>query len=71
MDTQSLVEQVTGTYTVWSISQLYPMSVGIIFPQESGKWLISFYSTAFGTNLIATGDVSRYFQLSESLTIFI
>ncbi|OAX36780.1 hypothetical protein K503DRAFT_694469 [Rhizopogon vinicolor AM-OR11-026] len=46
---------VTGSHTVWSISQLSPTSANIIFLQETtAKWVISFYSMAFATNVIAT-----------------
>ncbi|OJA12826.1 hypothetical protein AZE42_04237 [Rhizopogon vesiculosus] len=44
----------TGTHTVWSISQLSPTNAGTVFLEETGKWVISFYSTALATNVLAT-----------------
>ncbi|KAF8836806.1 hypothetical protein BDN67DRAFT_1014363 [Paxillus ammoniavirescens] len=46
---------VTGTYTIWAISQLSATSPNIIFLRQTGQWIISFYSTALATNLVATG----------------
>ncbi|KAF8837981.1 hypothetical protein BDN67DRAFT_972187 [Paxillus ammoniavirescens] len=46
---------VTGTYAVWSISQLSTANPNIIFLRQTAQWVISFYSTALATNLIATG----------------
>ncbi|OAX34653.1 hypothetical protein K503DRAFT_698338 [Rhizopogon vinicolor AM-OR11-026] len=44
----------TGTHAVWSISQLSPTNANIIFQEETGQWIISFYSVALVTNLIST-----------------
>jgi hypothetical protein len=45
---------VCGTATVWLISQ--PVANGAnIFLIQVGRWVISFYSTAFVTNFISTG----------------
>jgi hypothetical protein len=49
---------VTGTYTIWAISQLSPTNPNIIFLRQTAKWVVSFYSTALATNLIATGPFS-------------
>ncbi|KIJ09556.1 hypothetical protein PAXINDRAFT_17343 [Paxillus involutus ATCC 200175] len=46
---------VTGTYTIWAISQLSATNPNIIFLRQTGQWIISFYSTALATNLVATG----------------
>ncbi|KAF8837984.1 hypothetical protein BDN67DRAFT_908214 [Paxillus ammoniavirescens] len=46
---------VTGTHTVWSISQLSTTNSSIVFLRQTGQWVISFYSTALATNLVATG----------------
>ncbi|KIJ09555.1 hypothetical protein PAXINDRAFT_17342 [Paxillus involutus ATCC 200175] len=46
---------VTGTYTVWAISQLSATNPNIIFLRQTAQWVISFCSTALATNLIATG----------------
>ncbi|KAF8837979.1 hypothetical protein BDN67DRAFT_972184 [Paxillus ammoniavirescens] len=46
---------VTGSHTVWSISHLSTTSSSIIFLRQTARWVISFYSTALATNLIATG----------------
>jgi len=53
------LEPATGTHTVWSISQLPSVNVDRVFEYETGQWVISFYSTAIATNIIATGyDIS-------------
>jgi len=44
----------TGTHTVWSISQLSSVNADRVFAYETGQWVISFYSTAIATNIIAT-----------------
>jgi hypothetical protein len=53
-DTHSSLEPVTGTHTVWSISQLSSTNAGAVFLEETGKWVISFYSTALVTNVLST-----------------
>ncbi|KAH7883382.1 hypothetical protein F5I97DRAFT_235937 [Phlebopus sp. FC_14] len=45
----------TGIHTVWSISQLSANSASLVFLKQTGKWVVSFYSTALATNLVATG----------------
>ncbi|KAJ8595455.1 hypothetical protein M405DRAFT_355988 [Rhizopogon salebrosus TDB-379] len=44
----------TGTYAIWIVSRLSLQSVNVIFLQEMRKWVISSYSIALATNLIAT-----------------
>jgi len=53
------LEPATGTHTVWSISQLPSVNADCVFEYETGQWVISFYSTAIATNIIATSyDIS-------------
>ena len=53
------LEPATGTHTVWSISQLSSVNADRVFEYETGQWVISFYSTAIATNIIATSyDIS-------------
>jgi len=44
----------TGTYAIWIVSRMSLQSVNTIFLQEMRKWVISSYSIALATNLIAT-----------------
>ncbi|OAX34650.1 hypothetical protein K503DRAFT_774335 [Rhizopogon vinicolor AM-OR11-026] len=44
----------TATHAVWSIDQLSSVGAESVFLQETGQWVISFYSTAIVTNFIAT-----------------
>ncbi|KIJ60579.1 hypothetical protein HYDPIDRAFT_32206 [Hydnomerulius pinastri MD-312] len=46
---------VTGIHTVWSISQLSTTNANSVFLQQTGQWVVSFFSTALATNLVATG----------------
>jgi len=67
-DTHSSLEPVTGAHTVWSISQLSRTNAGTVFLEETGKWVVSFYSAALVTNLIATGyDPFTYCRLGSTL----
>ncbi|OJA20171.1 hypothetical protein AZE42_08163 [Rhizopogon vesiculosus] len=61
---------VTATYTGWSISQLPTTNADTVFLEDTGKWVISFYSVELVTNVLSTSyDPSSYCQLSSSLTL--
>ncbi|OAX34649.1 hypothetical protein K503DRAFT_698336 [Rhizopogon vinicolor AM-OR11-026] len=45
---------VTGTFTVWTVSQLPPNGADVVFIQQTRKWATSFYSMALITNFLAT-----------------
>jgi hypothetical protein len=63
LNTHSSFEQVTGTYTSWLISQLTitNLNTDAVFPENTEKWVISFYSVELVTNALATSyDPSSY-----------
>jgi hypothetical protein len=53
-DTHLSLEPVTGSYTTLALSQLNPTDADTVYLQETGKWVISFYTTALVINIIAT-----------------
>ncbi|KAJ8584963.1 hypothetical protein M405DRAFT_695926, partial [Rhizopogon salebrosus TDB-379] len=50
----SIVYLVTGTYAVWMLSQTTLTNANLVFLQEMRKWVISAYTMALATNVIAT-----------------
>ncbi|OAX36778.1 hypothetical protein K503DRAFT_277646 [Rhizopogon vinicolor AM-OR11-026] len=58
---------ITGSFTVWSLNQLPSGSTAsqIVFQVETGKWVDSFYATAFVTNLITTSILALKLWLAH------
>ncbi|KAF8837554.1 hypothetical protein BDN67DRAFT_972826 [Paxillus ammoniavirescens] len=46
---------VTGTHATLSISQSSTTNASVLYERQAAQWVLSFYSTALATNLLATG----------------